>query len=121
MSFDVLAAAQQRRYSQNYRSAAWLAAESEALISSGEWAELGGLMLHVALAAAPIGGLPARLAAASDQPPRSAGSAWGDAAWVAAEVRLHVAALLDVLPGGATQTVQGVALRAAGALARVAL
>lgn len=63
MSIDVIAAAQGRAYNPNYSNRAWLAAEMGALIAAQDWATLGGLALHVALAQAPIAGNLAQLIA----------------------------------------------------------
>ena len=49
---DVFAAAQLRSFDPNYANRAWLATECEALIAAGNFASLGGLMLHVAFAVA---------------------------------------------------------------------
>ena len=51
---DVFAAAQLRSFDPNYANRAWLATECEALIAAGNFASLGGLMLHVAFAVAPL-------------------------------------------------------------------
>lgn len=114
---NVLEAAQTRSYSPNHADRGWLAAAMGPLIEAAAWRELGGLLVHVALAVAPIGGLPARLAAAAEQPPRSAAmgpSSWADASWITSELALHVAALMD--PDG---DLQALALRAAGVVARI--
>lgn len=117
MSIDVFAAAQMRNYSKNYTDRDWLAVELGPLIERAAWAELGGLLVHVALAVAPIAGLPARLAEAQTLLPRTAGMgppAWADASWITSELALHAAALADQ-----DGDLQGLALRAAGVVARI--
>ena len=75
-----------------YLDRAWLRAEMTALIARGEWAELGALGVHVALAAAPFGGdLLIHLSALAFAPRE--GAAWGDAGWVASEMGARVAAM----------------------------
>lgn len=113
---NVLDAAQQRSYDPRYTDRAWLATELAALIGSAGWAELGGLAIHVALAVAPIAGLPARVSEAQALAPRTATPAWSAPVWVAAELGAHVAAL--TAPGS---DLQALALRLAGAVARVAI
>lgn len=117
MSIDVLEAAQMRNYDPRYTDRAWLAVELGALIERAAWREIGGLLVHVALAVAPIAGPPARVVEAAALPPRSAGhgpSSWADASWITSELALHVAALMD--PDG---DLQAAALRAAGLVARL--
>jgi len=117
MSIDVIAAAQHRSFSVNYRNRAWLASELGGLIAQGAWSVLGGLALHVALAAAPlVGDLAAHLATAAALAPRTAAPAWSDPAWVAGELAAHVAALVAL-----GSDLQAQALRMAGACARVAI
>lgn len=113
---DVLAAAQARAYSPLYTDRTWLAAQMAAQISSGEWALLGGLAFHVALAVAPLAGPAARLAEAQALAPRTAAPAWSTPAWVAAELAAHAAALT-----ASGSDMQALALRMAGAVARVAI
>ena len=94
-----------------YLDRAWLRAEMTALIARGEWAELGALGVHVALAAAPFGGdLFTRLSALAFQ--ELPGAAWGDAGWVASELGARIAAL--TAPGSDLQTT-GLALAASAA------
>lgn len=119
---DVFAAQLNRRFSKECLDPTWLSGEAARLIAAGEWAQLGGLMVQVALGSAPIASPLARIAAAAEIPPRSeAPTAWTDGAWVAAELALHVAAVRDALLAGGNAPVQGLALRAAGAVARVTL
>lgn len=114
---NVVDAAQRRSFAPHYTNRAWLAAEMAALITSAAWEELGGLAAYVALLAAPLArGLPARVAEASALEPRTAAPAWSDASWLAAEMAAHAAAVCA--PGS---DLQALALRLAGACARVAV
>lgn len=111
---DVLLAAQLRSREAHYTDRTWLQAELARLITAQEWSTLGGLLVHVALAVAPIAGLTARLAEASALQPLTAAPAWNDLVWVAGELAAQAAALTapdsDLVAAG---------LRAAGAVARV--
>lgn len=112
---DVFAAAQLRSFDPNCANRAWLATECEALIAAGNFASLGGLMLYVALAVAPLQGLRDLVGAATLLPFLSAGEAHPtDPAWVAAEMRLHLAGLV-----AADSDLVTLAINAAGALRRV--
>lgn len=111
---NVLEAAQLRSYDPRYTDRVWLAAALAEMAGRAAWAELGGLAIHVALAVAPVAGLPARVAEAQALAPRTAAPAWSDPVWVAAEIGAHVAAL--TAPGS---DLQALALRMAGAVARV--
>lgn len=109
---DVLREAMGRSHDRKYADRAWLAAELPPMITRGEWATLGGLLVHAALAAAPVARLAERLEAERVAPPLSAGApARGDASWAAVELGLHLAAVLN--PAG---DLQAAALRAAGAV-----
>ena len=96
-----------------YLDRGWLSEELARLLAAGSWAELGGVAVHVAVAAAPLAGdLNTRLGlyAFADLP----GAAWGDPAWVSGELSARIAAL--VAPGS---DLQETGLRLAGAAARV--
>lgn len=115
MPIGLRAAALPRTYSRHYTERTWLAAELPPMLTRGAWVELGGLFVHIALAVAPIAGLPARISAARELPPLSGGEpAWADPVWITVELGLHVAAILD--PANDLQTA---ALRAAALVARL--
>ncbi len=112
---DVIAAAQSRVYSPDYRDRAWLTTACGALLQAGTWAELGGLAVHVALAAALLrGDLAAQISARAQAP--VAGADWTSAAWVAPHLTALVAAL--VADGS---DLQDAGLSLAAAVSRVSL
>lgn len=113
---DVLAATLSRTYNPLYKDRAWLAQELPALISAKAWAALGGLLVHVAVAPAPLPNLPARLAEAAALAPRTQGPAWSSESWVSAELTAHVAPLV-----ASDSDLVALALRMAGVVARVEL
>lgn len=105
---DVIAAAQDRVFSPNYRNRTWLASEMTTLLNSQAWSVLGGLALHAALAAAPLtGDLAQHLATAAALPALTDGP-------LAVELAAHIAAA--TAPGS---DLQATALRLAGAIHRI--
>mgnify|MGYP000961172953 FL=1 len=91
----------------------WLAVELARLLAAGEWAELGAVAVHAALAAAPVSGdLFTRLGVYAFA--ELEGAAWDDRTWVAGELGTRISAL--VAPGS---DLHETGLRLAGAAARV--
>ena len=113
---DVLTAALLRTYNPLYKDRTWLGQELPALIAAKSWALLGGLLVHVVVAQAPVPNLAARVAAATALAPRTESPAWSSESWVSAELTAHVAPLV-----ASDSDLVALALRMAGVVARVEL